>query len=126
MRYCVTPEFIVEQLQTIYKNQLNHNTSPDRSSSLNFGLPAHTISGVSARVRIEEAVKKAYPNGENFKMKLQPHPIIFSPGEFNTTQEMVKAYTKAVEKGRKKFDFDLKRSRHSSGRRNYRRSADGL
>jgi hypothetical protein len=71
IRYCVTLDFLLDVLTLRFKNKRRYDPNNDRT--LTLGLPAPLLVGTDARQCVEEAIVKAFPNGENYKMARQPY-----------------------------------------------------
>ncbi len=91
-RYCIMPEFILDTLTLRYK--IHRNCKPNE---VRLGLPLSTITGPKARKIIEEEVKSAYPNHENFKIAALPPQVQPMRGlEYDSVDQMVARYSSVI------------------------------
>ena len=102
LRYCISPEFIIEALTRRLK-YLRKTYSED---IIALGLPAAIMGGAKARQFIEDEVMLQYPNGENYKIEMQPEPPPIRIKPHITPDQMVANYSQAIE------DAQRKRQRH--------------
>jgi hypothetical protein len=119
-RHCISLEFILEVLLTYWRNQ-RHIKPTDQE--IKFGLPVSLLTGDRSRMIIEEAVQRAFPTGENWKVMLQPsRPLPLGALEYAEDDDdaMLDAYTQAMlERQQKAFDVPVYE-------RNFRRPGDKL
>jgi hypothetical protein len=123
MRYCVTPEFILDVLTLVYKQGRKYD--PNNDKELHLGLPASLIASASARQRLEEAVIKTYPNGENRKSYNLPSiKLAWSGKEDLDPDRELKNYLKTIPQKRIQFENEIRRQRFRElhPRRNFRRA----
>ena len=115
LRYCVTPEFLLDTLTLCFRNC--RRQSPQQQD-VQLGLPAVLICGPRARQYVEEAVLRAFPNGENYKTKRQPQVRIPRWKRNGNLDLDLEEYTRMITAARNRFDALLKPD--VTGR-NYRR-----
>ena len=93
LRYCVSLEFILDVLLSYYRAQRKVR---DNEKALHLGIPVSVLTGVRSRIIIEEAVVKAFPNGENYKIRsIQYAPIRESKKE-ESLEAMIQRYCRLM------------------------------
>lgn len=118
LRYYVTPEFLVEQILTLYKGARKIPVGPH--GELHIGLGASVMAGVRSRSFLEESIGEAYPNKENYKILAQPVPPNIPKDDCDTIEQMIERYEEHLQKARHRFDTKMHSNRRSL--RNYRNS----
>lgn len=117
LRYCVTPEFILEHILQRFRTvrQIARGMNIP-GTAIQFGLPAKVITGPIAHQYIEDMVNKLYPNDENRKSIMTPVPVITDPPDpkdFQSIDKFVQAYQESVTKARRRFSTTLQKKSSS-------------
>jgi hypothetical protein len=96
IRYCVSLDFIIETIFTRYDMMRLKSSS---EAIVQFGLATNLVTGPKARQIVEEAVVKAYPNLENYRVaKQQMPPIPLKDLVYDTLEGFVSAYDKMMKR----------------------------
>jgi len=98
LRYHVTMAFIVDVITFAFKNQRRFASSFDE---IRFGLPTASVTGEKARRIVEDAILRTYPNGENLAMTRSPQFKPIRGLNYETLEEMVSHYRRAVDARRR-------------------------
>jgi len=124
IRYCVTPEFVLEHLTLYYRNLRRYDP---KSTEVTLGLPASTLASTTARKHIEEMVIRVYPNGENRKIVSQP-PVFIPARNLNyeNPDEALRQYAQGIAHARNSFEIRSReqRTRLLSARRPFRKPVE--
>ena len=111
LRYCVPLEFILDTITWIFRRKRVENRK-----TLVLGLPANLATCPTARIYLEEAILRAFPNGENYLAAQQP---VIPPPDiemlYEGTEDFVEKYNLAME-SRQRIAF-----RRPQYHRNFRR-----
>lgn len=111
-RYQVSAEFLLEALTHAYRGARRVD---ERKDCATLGLPAAMVTGIRARKIVEEAVVRAFPNGENYRSRALPPQELPMRLNYEDPDEMIKSYARAVERRRRA------RQRKARAARPYRR-----
>ena len=101
IRYCIPLDFIVTALLDRYRLQRKRSIDPD---IVLLGMPVAMKTGARARQIIEDEVSKTYPDRENYRaMRQKTVPVPITKLEYETPEQFVDRYTKAIEEKRKEW-----------------------
>jgi hypothetical protein len=114
MRYHVSLDFVLETLLRYW-----HKVRKTLRGSISLGVSIGVFTGEKARLIVKEAVEKAFPDGENLKIKMQIQPRFYKINPSDNLDQWVREYTKSIEKSRVEMDRHMKQLENP--RRNYRR-----
>ena len=114
LRYSVSPEFVLEAILIRYPDALR----VDKKCVL-LALPAARLGGVAAREAVEQAVRRTYPNGENWRATNSPTLINIIPPthlDLDHPEASLHRYRNKILRVRRKLE-----EQRTSIRRNYRK-----
>ncbi len=112
-RYCISLDFIIETLTRVYAK--SRHCGPNE---IRLGLAINTITGEAARQVIEDEVKRAYPDGENFMSannSQSEEPL--ESLEYESSEDLVAKYSSIMQGRQDSFASRKEKNYH----RNFRK-----
>jgi len=128
LRYGVSVEFVLDAILKHYHNLQNdpkyrHRDPPD---TISLHIPVSYLGGEKARQAVEDAVKAAYPNGENWRMReseqlLQQNPLPRTHFDPADPDDYLRRYGAKIDRIRKEQEATLAARSLPRLHRNFRR-----
>lgn len=108
LRYCVSPEFVIETLT----RKMKYLRKIPYDEIIALGISASTLGGAKARQFVEDEVFLQYPNGENLKIAIIPEPPLVRIRPHDTPDQMVRNYSHAIEDAQRKHQHKIRLMTH--------------
>jgi hypothetical protein len=94
-RYSVSVDFIMETLLFCYARCRRLSK---KENEIQLGLASGLLTGSRARQLVEEAVARAYPNGENYKVAHQPKiPLPVDNWDYDSPEDFTVQYAATMD-----------------------------